>query len=119
MRFNCTRFIGFDPNMNGIRQRLEKFMRQYQFNELSRMDFEVIIYARSSNAPFAFFLMSLVLASFTTTLEPNLTFIEKLPSAAQSKVLWLCDFEDGSFTKWEGMGPNDAIMSPGNWAKKM
>jgi len=60
-----------------------------------------------------FFLMSLVLASCITTLEPNLTFIEKLPSAAQSKVLWLCDFEDGSFTKWEGMGPNDANAGGG------
>lgn len=36
--------------------------------------------------------------------ENGQTFIGQLPHAAKSKILWFCDYEDGTFVKWEDQG---------------
>lgn len=36
--------------------------------------------------------------------ENGLTFIDQLPDLVKSKILWFCDYEDGTFAKWEDQG---------------
>ncbi len=45
--------------------------------------------------------------------DQTATFMDELPQATRSSVLWYCDYEDESFVKWEDAGTDDYYAGGG------
>lgn len=51
--------------------------------------------------------------SIVYTTDTSRPFVDSLPPAVKQDILWYFDYEDNSFYKWEGQGPDDLNASGG------